>query len=63
VNPGTLNLQSSSTTWLCNQGVAADLDASDQVVYWAYAQSEGAGGLPADEMVPLETAWRYLLVR
>ena len=37
--------------------------ASNRVAYWAYAQTEAAGGLTwlrADELVPLAVEWRAL---
>ena len=46
------------------RGVVAELAASIRVAQWAYGLTEAAHGLTwlkADEMVPLNRAWRHLL--
>ena len=46
---------------LGQRGVVAELTASNRVTQWAYAQTEAASGLTwvqADQMVPLDAAWR-----
>lgn len=50
---------------LSQQGIIAELAASNRVAQWAYSQTEAAGGLTwlhRDEMVPLEAGWRAVLV-
>jgi 5-methylcytosine-specific restriction endonuclease McrA len=52
------------TSELERRGVIADLASSNRVTGWAYAQTEGVGGLTwlrADEMVPLAATWRDLI--
>jgi HNH endonuclease len=49
---------------LFQRGVVGELDASNRVTAWAYAQTEAAQGLTwarADEMVPLAPGWRELV--
>ena len=49
---------------LARRGVVAELTASNRVTHWAYAQTEAACGLTwvqADDMVPLDPAWRTLI--
>ena len=46
------------------RGVIAELESSNRVTWWAYSQTEEAGGLTwlrADEMVPLPATWRDLI--
>ena len=52
-------------TALEERGMVSQLGASIRVAPWAYSQTEAAGGLTwlrGDDMVPLETTWRTLLV-
>lgn len=45
------------------RGIMVQLDVSNRITRWAYAQTEAAGGLTwlrKDEMVPLEERWRVL---
>jgi len=54
------------TSELERRGVIAELESSNRVTRWAYAQTEEAGGLTwlrAHEMVPLAAAWRDLIDR
>jgi hypothetical protein len=47
------------------RGIVAELAASNRIAEWAYAQTEAAHGLTwlrGDEMVPLATEWRRLLI-
>jgi hypothetical protein len=49
---------------LTRRGVVAELEASNRVMLWAYAQAEAASALTwvrADEMVALAGDWRALL--
>jgi hypothetical protein len=50
---------------LTRRGVVAELEASNRVTQWAYAQAEAASALTwvrADEMVPLAAGWSALIV-
>lgn len=49
---------------LKERGIIAELAASNRVATWAYGQTEAAHGLTwvrADQMVPLDQAWRKVL--
>jgi hypothetical protein len=49
---------------LDERGIVTEIDASNQVAHWAYAQAETASALTwvrGDEMVALGLEWRELL--
>lgn len=48
---------------LDKRGIVTELEASNQVAHWAYAQAEAANALTwvrGDQMVALEANWRNL---